>query len=640
MTSMKHGPLTKCSAFIPILLVVALICSACSKELDSKENKENQLSRANEHLASGQYEQAEKEFRDILRSSPNDAIVSRQLGIIYYDQGRIVQAVPLLKKAAEQNPEDTAVQLKLGLFYLAVRDYQHAREAALRVLEKEPGQEEALLLLVETAMGPNEFEDTRSLIQTLQAKDQQRSGYHVALAALNLRQKDDVQAEAELKVALNLDPRSSLGHMILGNIYWTRNDLTAADQAFKTAAEFAPLRSEIRMRYADFKFRTGTVADAKMFLEDLSQKAPDYLPPRVRLMIITCAERQDQDCTAQVENILIRDPVNYAALFQSGTMSLSKGDANKALRAFTQLVGIYTKDPKVFYQLARASMMYAQDPAAPKRGEAVENAEKYLDQALTLDPNFDQAKLLLAELKMKRGSPAAAADLLLSLTKERPNNPQAQLMLASAYLAQQKKDEALAVYREMAKLFPQDPQPPFLLGMMLLERGQRADAREAFEKSVKISPNYLPAVEKLVDLDIGEKQYAIALERVQQITKENSSLALPLAFRAKIYFAQGDVTQAELDLLKAVELDPKLEGAYVLLAQLYTSTGRSEQAVEKLSRFVEQKKSLPTLMQLGTIQLSLKQYSAARDTYEKLLTLNPGTSPLPLTILRYFIPNI
>ena len=36
MTSMKHGPLTKCPAFIPILLVVALICSACSKELDKQ----------------------------------------------------------------------------------------------------------------------------------------------------------------------------------------------------------------------------------------------------------------------------------------------------------------------------------------------------------------------------------------------------------------------------------------------------------------------------------------------------------------------------------------------------------------------------------------------------------------------------
>ena len=118
-----------------------------------------------------------------------------------------MQAVPLLKKAADES-DDAAVQLKLGLFYLAVRDYQHAREAALRVLEK-AGQEEALLLLVETAIGPNEFEDTRSLIQTLQAKDQQRSGYHVALAAHNLRQKDDVRAEAELKEALNLDPRSS-----------------------------------------------------------------------------------------------------------------------------------------------------------------------------------------------------------------------------------------------------------------------------------------------------------------------------------------------------------------------------------------------------------------------------------------------
>ena len=31
----------------------------------SPDSKENQLSRANEHLASGQYEEAEKEFRNI-----------------------------------------------------------------------------------------------------------------------------------------------------------------------------------------------------------------------------------------------------------------------------------------------------------------------------------------------------------------------------------------------------------------------------------------------------------------------------------------------------------------------------------------------------------------------------------------------
>ena len=113
--------------------------------------------------------------------------------------------------------------------------------------------------------------------------------------------------------------------------------------------------------------------------------------------------------------------------------------------------------------------------------------------------------LLLAELKIRKGNPAAAVDLLAPLTKERPQIAQAQYLLASAYLAQQKRDQALAVYRQMTELFPKDPQPPFLMGVILLGQGQQQEARKAFEKSVEISPDYLPAIEKLVDLDIAAK---------------------------------------------------------------------------------------------------------------------------------------
>ena len=76
----------------------------------------------------------------------------------------------------------------------------------------------------------------------------------------------------------------------------------------------------------------------------------------------------------------------------------------------------------------------------------------------------------MAELKIRKGSPAAAVDLLMPVTKERPQIAQAHYLLASAYLAQQKSDQALAVYRQMTELFPKDPQPPFLLGRMLLQR--------------------------------------------------------------------------------------------------------------------------------------------------------------------------
>ena len=64
------------------------------------------------------------------------------------------------------------------------------------------------------------------------------------------------------------------------------------------------------------------------------------------------------------------------------------------------------------------------------------------------------------------------------------------------------------------------------------------------------------------------------------------------ALRGKIYLAQRDFTHAEADLSKAIELDPKLGPAYMLLAQLYVASNKQDQAIEKLNALVEKNKTI------------------------------------------------
>ena len=85
-------------------------------------------------------------------------------------------------------------------------------------------------------------------------------------------------------------------------LYWSNNDLKAADQELKAAADSVPTNSPIRMRYVDFKLRTGAVAEAKAMLEDINKKLPEYLPPRVALLKIACAEHKRRLCCARPEH--------------------------------------------------------------------------------------------------------------------------------------------------------------------------------------------------------------------------------------------------------------------------------------------------------------------------------------------------
>src|SRR5262245_28289635 len=186
------------------MIAVASASAACSKQDDSKEAR---LSRAKDYLASDQLAKAEREYRDVLRLDSADPTAVRELALIYQGQGQILQGYPLLKRATELRPEDWEVQLKLGQLLLALREFAQARDVALQILEKQPADQGALLLLADTAATPDEIDEVRKQIESFREKDQDRPGYHIAFGALAARQKDETRAENEFKAALTLDPK-------------------------------------------------------------------------------------------------------------------------------------------------------------------------------------------------------------------------------------------------------------------------------------------------------------------------------------------------------------------------------------------------------------------------------------------------
>jgi tetratricopeptide (TPR) repeat protein len=606
------------------LCVLAAVCASCSKQPESKQTV---LARGKEFLSAGQFLQAEKEYREALRLASNDPEALRGLAITYYDQGQLQQAFPLLKQAADANTDDLEVRMRLGLTYFSGRELKLAREIALGILEKQPSHEDALLLAVDTAATPEDIAETQKLIDDYLKTDKDRASYHLARGALDLREKQEARAETEFKRALELDPKSAAVYSALGNLYWSRKDLAAAESALKTAADLSPTNSIRRLRYVDFKLATGAIPEATKIVEDLSRQNPEYLPPRVYLMKQACQDQNSEQCSTKVQEILSAYPLNYDALFQRGLLSLHKGEAAQAVAIFNQLATNYAYDARAKYQLALAYLLFAKSATPVENRNAFEGAERNLTLAAQLAPELWQAAVLLADLKIRKGNAAAGVELLLPVVANQPEVPEPQYLLGSAYAAQQKGDQALAVYRRMSELFPKDPKPSYEAARILLAQQKPAAAREAFEKSLTISADYAPAVESLVDLDLSQQQYDQARARIAKLIGNVPKLATPWVSRGQIALAQKDFASAEQDFLKAISLDSKLERARLWLAQLYMDTNRPERAVETLTSYIENNKTVPALIQLGQIQQGLKQFEKARNAYEELLRIAPDFVP-------------
>jgi tetratricopeptide (TPR) repeat protein len=608
-------PSPKASWQIPALAAAAILIAGCSKQPEPP-TKMQLLSNANRYFADSQYENAAAGYRRVLRLDPSEETALRNLGEIHFAQGQYRPALLVIKRLTELQPNDVDAQVKLGQIYATSGALLEARDTLLAALERRPGDEDALIALINTAVTPDDLADIETAITNLRSQDSDRPGYHLAVGELAMRRKDLLTAEREFRAA-DRDVHSSSVNFALANLAWVSGDLSAADQAFRRAIELAPLRSYMRFKYVDFKLATGDRAAAKSVLEDIRRQIPDDLPASVYLMKLSCADGPRENCTESVRNILARDPDNDDAILIDGQLSLAAGDTAGAIKRFELVNRINLRNVQARFQLAAAYLLNQQDDAA------IDKAVDSLNAAVNIDAHYIPANLLLSDLRMRKGQHSAAIDLLTQVINDSPETAQAYILMGRAYLAQQNKERALATYRRMAELLPKDPQAPLLAGLLLLDQRQVQQARNAFERSLDILPTYLPAIERLVDLDITDKRYASAVERVRRGLAENQTKPQLWAIKAKIELAQQNFSGAESDLLHAIDLDPQFEPAYLLLARLYVASRQEEKAIAKLSAFAKNNNDVAVLMELAIINERTGHLREAGDAYQKVISINP-----------------
>jgi tetratricopeptide (TPR) repeat protein len=600
--------------WIPILAAVALLAGSGSG-CTARAKASYHLKRADRLFDSGQYESAEIEYENVLRSDPQNAKAWDRLGEIYFSEGRGPETMAVLLHAKQADAGNLDVRLKLATLYLAYGHSKDAANEAVFVLSQNPRDELAPLLLAKAA-STNEISATRLRLQELQ-RNGNTASLETALGILALRQYDSKTASNSFQRAVALNPNFSEAYTGLGGVFYAQKDLKRADRAFKTAARLAPVWSGDGVRYAQFKILAGDNAGATQLLQDMIAKAPLYMPARTALAQLSVLENDRSNAMTLVAGVLNRDPHNFDGLLLQGRLELLQGRTADAVADYQMLSAIYPDTPSVLYVLAQAYLANNQ----------TNEANATLTRVLDLKPDFADAVLLRAQTEIAHGNPALAIVSLNQLIRRQPHLPQALVLLAEAYRAQGAPDNSIEIYQELENSYPDNAQVPVLLGDLLFQQNQRNAARAEFQKALRIQPEYLPAVEQLVELDLAERQYAAALQRVQQLVVRDPNLAVSQLLLGTTLAAEGETNQAESALIKAIKLQPDSQAAYLLLAQLYLGVGQSQKALAQLQIALDKDPNdLTAVMLKGIIYNSQEDYADARDVYEKLLGIEPDSS--------------
>lgn len=174
-----------------------------------------------------------------------------------------------------------------------------------------------------------------------------------------------------------------------------------------------------------------------------------------------------------------------------------------------------------------------------------------------------------------------------------------------------------------------------MLGVIAHSRGDFVQAEQYFEKAVSLNPNYTEAQLNLMVTynDLGK--YDAAREVYGKIRSRGAEggqndpfakgkIANMHADVSQAYQDAGMLTQAILELEKAVSLCPHFADLRTRLAMLYRDTGQSQRAKEQLELA---KAANPRYAQarvlLGVVLLSSGEVELAKQEFEAVLAFDP-----------------
>jgi tetratricopeptide (TPR) repeat protein len=596
---------------IVTLTLAATALVACSKEA----KKTRFLAEADNYFKTGDYDKAKVSYLNVVRLDPQNALAFERIGAMWLDGGSPLRAAAFLAKASELAPKNDQNRMRLARCYLAIGRFADAKKEALKVLEQFPGNGDAIVALTEAAQTREDIEETAKQLEKFPEKNS--ISFHLASANLFLDQRNLSGAENALRQALAVDPNSAAAHNALGDLNLLKKDRKQAGEEFKKAAELAPVRSMERLKYAAFASDMGDTEETKRIAAEMTRKAPDYLPGWTLLAELAFKDKKYDEALSLLENVFSRDPEYVDGHRLEGKVLLAKGDTKKAVEVLERLDQTYPDTSLIKYELAQAYL----------KNKNLNQGKAALEQVISANPNFADAIVLLAEINLRSGHSEAVIEPLTRLLNRNPELKPAALLLAAAYGSLDRFDDAAVVVGEQAKLAPRDPQAQMALALTLRQAKRNGEARQAFEKVAELAPDSLWPVEQLVELDLLEKHFDAARQRVRHQFQKTPDSPAAHFFEGKILAAEEKWDLAEAELQKTLQLDPNFSNAYGLLVQAYVSTNKLPQALAQLqAQLTKNPNNVSALTTLALLYERTNDFAKARDTYERLLAIEPGST--------------
>jgi tetratricopeptide (TPR) repeat protein len=556
------------------------------------------------YFQAGRIKDAVSEAEDQLKQNPDNLEARRLLGRIYArligdaQQNRINEdmlrrSIEQFEKVTEKDPKDVESWLMLGRLQRVNHNSVESEKAYKKTLDIEPSNEEALTGL---AMVYSDLGDTRNAIEMLRLVTAKNPNPRTLSALANFyhQSRDYASAADAWRQALQMDPENGRIKRALAEDLLYSDHYDESLKVYQEIAESDPRDPQVQLRLAEIYRQKGDFTKARAAFAKAKELDHDSLEVRYDEVSLLEAEGKTDEAIAALKSILDDTAKkNYTESEKSSrTMLLER------LGMLYRNASRYTEAVEAFRQISAVDANAAPRAAVEiidtyRAAKEMDKAQEAAQDALKKYPNERIVKLAHASLAADLGNiDAAVAELrtLLNGEKDRETN----LAIAQIYEKGKRFADMGAALDAAEKLSDSklDKQTVMSMRGAMFERMKSYEAAEAeFRKVLSLDPENANALNYL--------GYMLADRNVR-------------------------LEEAEKLISKAVELDPQ-NGAYLdSLGWVYYRQNRLEEAAGYLQRALQKISKDPTVhdhlgdvyFKQGKLREAIAQWQSSLKEYE------------------------
>lgn len=436
VSAFRLGLVLKSPCVLLMLIAIPLV-RAQSKPAPASTAMEQKFQAAMAAQERGDLKQAESLLQSLRKQHPGIFAVDESLGLLYVQQERFEEAIPLLKAAAHDQPDSDAAHANLGAALFRLKQNQQALaefQIAARLNPKNPATQESLGRLLMEAHQPAQAAEAFAAAIALSPDNHD-------LILDRAQALHQAGRPADAIAALTAMPgveQSAAAQSLLGEAQEKLGAYKEAAEHFLRAADLDASEANIWAVGVEF-LRHWTFEPAISEFEAGAQKYPSSSRMQLGLGAAYFGGGRYASAIPVFAGLLKTDPNSalYAELLGMACAAVAES-AKQECGALVAYAEAHPRDAKA--SIFAASMLLTETQA----GDRSELAGKLLDNALAAAPKSPDAHYQRAVLHQNQGDWAGSVSDLETAIALKPDFSQAHYRLALAYWRVGRKQQGQA----------------------------------------------------------------------------------------------------------------------------------------------------------------------------------------------------